>query len=264
MVKNKRFVKTAAAALGVGCGLFLTAPAMAVTELCLAIDSSGSIVPADFTLQLEGYAQAVENPAVVPQNSQVAVAVVQFSTNAQLGVARTLIDNQTTASSVAATIRGLQQIGSLTAFAPPINACTDQFEFNTGDTQVIDISTDGTPTAETDDEGPAAADEAVTAGVDAVNALGVGGAFDVGYLNNLVRPQPVSAPPDPGFVVMATNFDEFASTVEAKIVAEVEPEPEPEPGPAPKPTPVPTLSEWGVVLLLLSLVAVAWRGIRRT
>jgi hypothetical protein len=158
----------------------------------------------------------------------------------------------------------LQQIGEQTAFAPPINACTDQFAFNTGDTQVIDISTDGTPTAETNAAGPAAADAAVTAGVDAVNALGVGVAVDVGYLNNLVRPQPVSAPPDPGFVVTATDFAEFASTVEAKIVAEVEPEPEPEPGPAPKPTPVPTLSEWGVVLLLLSLVAVAWRGIRRT
>ena len=40
-----------------------------------------------------------------------------------------------------------------------------------------------------------AADNAVAAGVDAINFLGVGPEIDQGFLRQLVRPQPASNPP---------------------------------------------------------------------
>ncbi len=219
-------------------------------ELCLAIDASGSISGADFTLQLEGIATSVESPSIVPQNSTVRISVVQFASSAQVEVPSTLVDNQATATTLANSIRNIAKRGGGTSIGSGITACAGTFVFAGTDEQIIDVSTDGVSS----DPIPARV-AAIAAGVDVVNALGVGSGIDVNQLNNLVWPQPVSTLPAPGFVEVIANFSEFNEAIKAKIRAEVT-----LPGPAPNSQPIPTLSEWSLIILSLLMMVVTMSG----
>ena len=212
-------------------------------ELCLALDGSGSVSSADFDLQLEGYATAIENPAVVPQDSAVSVIVVQFASSAQVELGPVLVDSQATADQLATDIRAIPKLGGSTNIASAIAACEGALQFQSGFRQVIDVSTDGEDT--TDVVG--ASNSAVAAGVDAINAIGVGSGIDVTQLEALVRPQPASAPPDPGFVLTVTDFTAFRPAIEAKITAEIS-------GGGGAAVSVPALSFNGVLLMIFVFV----------
>src|SRR6056297_3254989 len=213
-------------------------------ELCLALDGSGSVSATDFDLQLEGYASAIENSNIVPRNSSVSIIVVQFSSAAQLELGPVLIDGAATAQTLANDIRNITQLDSLTDIASSIDECTSQFQYLSGFRQIIDISTDGQDSS-----------TVVTAGVDAINALGVGSGIDTTQLESLVRPQPASAPPEPGFVVTVTDFASFTPAIEAKIQAEVTGG-----GPA---TPVPAMMPFGLLVLILGVLALSVLTINR-
>ena len=192
-------------------------------ELCLAIDGSGSIDPSDFYLQKEGLALAVEDPSVVPQNGTATISVVQFSSSAVTEVTSTVIDSQTTADNVAAQIRSISQMDSLTNFAAAIDACMNEFT-DPNSKWTIDISTDGRMTAGSD---PIVGREnAVAGGLDTLNTLGVGSGIDQSFLEDLVWPQPATlAPPfDDGFVVLVDDFDEYVQAVSEKMGFELCPE----------------------------------------
>ncbi len=220
-------------------------------ELCLALDGSGSVSATDFDLQLEGYASAIENSNIVPRNSSVSIIVVQFSSAAQLELGPVLIDGAATAQTLANDIRNITQLDSLTDIASSIDECTSQFQYLSGFRQIIDISTDGQDSSTV----VTAADNAVAAGVDAINALGVGSGIDTTQLESLVRPQPASAPPEPGFVVTVTDFASFTPAIEAKIQAEVTGG-----GPA---TPVPAMMPFGLLVLILGVLALSVLTINR-
>ena len=207
------------------------------TELCLALDGSSSIDPPDFTLQLEGVAQAIENAGIVPRDGSVSMSVVQFSTDVTVHVPPRVIDSAATVNAIAATVRSIVQKRNATNTAEAIDVCTRAgFTFQTS-RQVIDISTDGLPSVTTQNPGqidePAArqaaldaANAAMASGVDAINALGVGG-VDQTFLESLVRPQPASVPPDDGFVILVNTFDEYIDAMQNKIRIEVAPPSEP-------------------------------------
>lgn len=222
-------------------------------ELCLALDGSGSINSSDFGLQLEGYAVAIENAAVVPRNSTVAVSVVQFSTSATTEISEVLIDSAATAQTLASDIRAISQNGGGTNAGAAIDECVNAISpQRSGFQQVIDLSTDGSfPDA------TANADAAVAAGVDAINALGVGSGVRVTQLEATVRPQPASAPPSRGFVVTVDGFDEFEPTIAAKIQAEVS-------GGSAGTEPVPALPFAAFFGLVLGIIAIARRQLSRT
>lgn len=232
--------------------LFVLSSNSQAVELCLAVDGSGSISSAEFTLQTEGIAQTIENPSIVPQDSSVRISVVQFSSSAQEEVSSTLVDNQTTASAVATSIRNMAQMGGGTNIGAGITTCTSTFVFASGEDQLIDVSTDGISS----DPIPAR-DAAIAAGVDVVNALGIGSGVDVIQLDALVWPQPVSVIPNPGFVILAPDFAAFSAAMAAKIKAEV--------GPPPvyDATPVPTLSEWALIMLASLLAMIGFQASRR-
>lgn len=216
-------------------------------ELCLALDASGSINSTDFQLQLDGVAAAVENPSVIPQNGTVGISVVQFSSSASVEVGLTIIDSQATATSLATTIRNISKLGGGTDIGDAITACTGTFAFLPNNDQVIDVSTDGVSSNPV----PARI-AAIAAGVDVVNAIGVGAGVNVAQLEALVWPQPASTLPQAGFVELVSDFTAFTAAIEAKIQAEVGP------GPDQNAEPVPTLSEWSLILLsLLMLAAIA-------
>lgn len=246
-IRSKAFNVALAGCLAIA--LLPNAIAAQTVELCALLDGSGSIISTDFTLQAEGLASAVEDPTILPQNSTVTVSVVQFSSTAQTEVSPTLIDSQATADSVAATIRAMTQIGGSTRIDFGIDQCTSLFAF-TANKQTIDVSTDG----EGSGDPVTAADNAVAAGVDVINALGVGSGVDVTQLEAIVRPQPPSTIPDDGFVLLVADFNEFAQAVAEKIQAET--------GGGVNPLEIPTLSTWMLFVLGLMLAVSAGKLLR--
>jgi hypothetical protein len=189
-------------------------------ELCIAMDGSGSVSSSDFNLQKEGLAQAVEDPAVIPPNGSVILSVVQFSGSGRVEVPPTVID-ASTVSSVAGAIRSIAQIGGGTDIADSILVCASSgLQYLTGERQVIDVSTDGGSNAAA---ASAAADSAVSSGVDSINGMAIGSGADIATIEGFVRPQPASDPVAgaQGFVIVIDNFDEFAEAIALKISIEL-------------------------------------------
>lgn len=82
---------SAASLLGLA-GAFAMAPAVQaapVVELCLAVDSSGSISDEDWRKQIDAYLDALRDETVVPQTGAVAVSIVPFSTFSQVSLPMT-------------------------------------------------------------------------------------------------------------------------------------------------------------------------------
>jgi len=200
--------------------LTLAANAAPAIELCAVVDGSGSIGSNDFTLQLQGLADAVGDPTIVPRDGSVTLSVVQFGSIAVLAIAPTLIDSAATATSLASAIGSIAKDDGSTNMAAAIDLCRTQgLPFASGQKQVIDMSTDGMP-----DSAAAtfvAVDAAVAAGVEAINALGVGSGVDAAFLNSMVRPQPAKAPPQDGFVLLIPDFNAYADAIAAKLRAEI-------------------------------------------
>ena len=223
------------------------------TELCVLIDGSGSVSSSDFDLQLQGLASAINDPTVVPQDGNVTVSVIQFSSGAQLEVPPTVIDSAATASSVANTILAISQLNGGTSYVAGVTeALSSGFTFSTN-RQIIDMSTDGVPN--NPNTSPLRT-QAVGAGVDVINAIAVGG-VSTQALQDLVYPQPASQPFDPGFIVEVNNFQEYVTAIQNKIRQEITP------GPIGDAAEVPTISEWGMILLSLFLAGTALWAIRK-
>ncbi|MGB6366827.1 MAG: DUF1194 domain-containing protein, partial [Thermoanaerobaculia bacterium] len=85
--------------------------------------------------------------------------------------------------------------------------------------QVIDLSTDG---RQREGDAIRGANDAVAAGIDSINAIGVGNGIDVGFLEAMVRPQPAGG--QDGFVVVVADFIEYVNAIRDKIRREVSPD----------------------------------------
>jgi len=203
-------------------------PAVAV-ELCAALDGSASVVwfgPVgnEFELQLEGLASAVENPLIVPPNGSVHLSVVTFGREVRTDLPSILINSPATAAGVAAAIRALPKptfdFGHGTDMTLAMAACLEEFR-DANDEWVIDISTDGGHNLTSQDFLLSARDDALSAGLDVLNAIGVGEA-DLPSLGDLVWPQPVSSPPEKGFVIAVAGFPEYVDAMREKVRAEVQ------------------------------------------
>ena len=174
-------------------------------DLFLLLDGSNSISPANYSIQLNGYADAISNSSVTPQNGDISVCVIMFGYfppnqikgprsppyYANVEVPLTTITNQTVADSIADTILAMTQPGDHTpmprAFILANETLTDYV--SRGNTspdvrQIIDISTDGRPNwicgGNREEYQPAvdatyeARDDAIQKGYfDEVNVLGV-------------------------------------------------------------------------------------------
>lgn len=211
---------------GALCGLLTCAPTGAAracdTALVLAIDVSGSISMNEYTLQMQGLADALADPAVVQAivQGQDALAILHWSGANRQVVA---LDWQTPASAgevaaLAQVIRGIERpdtytstaIGqgitaalALLAKAPPCGA------------RVIDVSGDGK-----ENDGmtlPQARAAAVAAGV-AVNGVAIEvsngtNALTDYYLQNVVSPD--------GFVITARGLKDYPRAIHQKLLREL-------------------------------------------
>jgi hypothetical protein len=157
---TKRTIANLLVAIGLA-GALLGVPHVASAEggvesqICIALDGSGSIWPDEFALQINGLANAIADSEVVPRDGTVEISVVQFGTydesGARVEVSATVIDSGATANSVVAAIRAMQQGGDGTPMAAGINLCTEQIigspNFSVAPKQIINLSTDGYPNA---------------------------------------------------------------------------------------------------------------------
>lgn len=183
------------AALGVAllCGAG-TAQAAPTTALYLAMDGSGSISNADFTTQISGYVAALNtffstHPAAF---GQVAIGGSIFGgTISQFFALQTITDSTvltalTTAIGNLDPGRGGINTGA-TAIGDTINAATTNllaFETSIGSNLklLIDVTTDGANNQGADPT--TASSNAITAGLDAVNCLGLGGAANCTWVGS--------------------------------------------------------------------------------
>lgn len=183
-------------------------------DLALCMDSSGSVSTADFQLQLEGTAQAIEN--VVPRDGTVRISALQFDSTAKVELNPTIIEEDNV-QAIADTIRSIRKSGGGTS----IHACIDRATtlistaLPASSMQIIDVSTDGQSTQSL---AVAASNRAKEAGIDVLNAIGVGSGISTSLLNAIVFPQPVGG--DRGFVLTVKNYQEYMNGITGKIQRE--------------------------------------------
>jgi hypothetical protein len=182
-------------------------------KLALVMDGSGSISGSEWSLQLNGYANAIKDPNVVPQDGSVAIGVVQFSSSAAISVPMSIISSQTDADNFAANILGISKSGGMTNIGGGIyTGATMLNSFSPiggGIRQVIDVSTDGYHNTGTSPS-TAAPDVVNNQNIDAVNALGIG------------VPPPSWNYPIPGsFSMSVANYNDFENAIKIKIKREV-------------------------------------------
>lgn len=191
-------------------------------ELSLVTDVSGSVDQTEFNLQMEGYETAFRSPLLhsaiqAGSYGQIAVNLIFFDDTAEIGLDWAVISNATEANAFADLIAGLTNPTSGgTNPASGINLATSSIFGNniTSTRQVIDVSGDGAGSSSTD---AAARDNALAAGVDAINGLPIlGGSttleqYYIDYIQG----------GDGSFTLPADDFATFQAAVLEKLEREI-------------------------------------------
>lgn len=121
------------------------------TDLVLLLDGSGSISAADWSLQLDGYASALQDRVNVPLDDSVAVSVIQWSyigsttPGTRVEIPLTPIGSEQDVTDLVAQVRAISQMGSSTNPGDAIRAGTDQLLASGRDAAewTLCMSTDG-------------------------------------------------------------------------------------------------------------------------
>lgn len=199
-------------------------------ELALVIDGSGSIGAENFVIMTQGIAEALENPACVPQDGSVWVSVSQFANGAVVHIPMTEI-NAASAPTIAQDVRDIPYASAggkqETNYDAGINAGLSTYA-HTGRRQVMNFATDGNPTVGEVKDPVVLRQRVIDAGVEELDAEGIvplTGSLDISLLQDLVHPQPgdiwedTPLPPAAGWVRQADTFDEFADSICAKLLS---------------------------------------------
>lgn len=212
-------------------------------QLGFLIDGSGSISDSDFSTIRNALATVLGDETVVPRDGSIEVIVVQFSdARATVELPAMLITNSTIAS-LQQTIRSINQGRGGTPLWNGIDSIVSEMKksanFSVADRRTINVATDGQPQVPVDSisfqvgqqRSLEARDKAISAGIDEIDAEGVGQAItDTNFRNFLldfVWPQPgklvtsdnINGNFQPGFVTLVQNFSDFEKAVRDKVVA---------------------------------------------
>lgn len=198
-------------------------------ELSLLVDVSGSIKDEEFDLQKQGYVDVFSDASLFDnfiskgKEGKIAVNLIYWSNSIrqQEAVGWTLIDSAQASEDFANAIKATNRLfRGGTSPSSAINYVIPMFSDNdfNGERQVIDISGDGKGRST---NSSTARDNALEAGIDAINGIVIGGDSDVTafYKTNLIGG--VNANGTPAFVIEANSFEEFGSAIDDKIKAEI-------------------------------------------
>jgi hypothetical protein len=194
-------------------------------ELILAVDSSTSVGPWEYALQIDGLARAFRAPEVIAAVRQagergIAVALVEWagSGNQSLAVEWTVVRDEITGEAFAQEIEATARsfVGRGTALAEALAFMIPLFEGNglQGVRRVIDISGDGR-----DNRGAApevSRDRALAAGI-TVNGLAI--LEDVPDLGEYYAERVAGGAG--AFVMSAARYEDFAAAIVKKLLREI-------------------------------------------
>lgn len=115
-------------------------------DLVFLVDGSGSIDSADWTLQLQGFAAALQDGVNFPLNGSISVSVVQWAAGTpRVEIPLTNLDSKAALENVVATVGAIRQMNSGTSPGDGIRAGVDELALNgrTGAHRTLCMSTDG-------------------------------------------------------------------------------------------------------------------------
>lgn len=184
-------------------------------ELGLTIDASGSVGSFNFGVQRDAYVAALNN--VIPSfYGNIAIGVWRFDSSVDLIQDTLVINDATDLATLTTAIQNMAYTGGLTAIGPSIEAASTNLLGNAIDSnrQVIDVSTDGVANVGTDPV--TAANNAIAAGIDAINCLGIGANANCGFIDGAGA-----------FSVIADTFADVQNALERKLRREITGVPEP-------------------------------------
>jgi hypothetical protein len=208
-MKIKNLVRAACLSTVAAFGLAATSANAAVLELGLAIDGSGSITAAQFTLQKQAYINVLSDASVLPRDGKTAIGIKLFAS----GVTTVFTMAEITAAnhgSLIAALTAMTQPGGSTSISGAINSFTTEIFGNgvTSTRQLIDVSTDGFNNV---GDLNLAKTNALAAGIDQINCIGIGAGANC---------TPVIAGAG-AFQLNATSFADFETALRKKIIIEV-------------------------------------------
>ena len=191
-------------------------------ELALLVDVSGSIDSSEYNLQMQGYVDAFNSPAVqnkIAAGNGIAVCMIQWSSlNLQSKVVDwTLLTDATSSAAFASQLASVGRASSgMTAPGSAINVALSEFAADNGfegTREVIDVSGDG---SQNDGSSTAAARNAAAAAGITINGLAIQNeepTLGLWYENNLKTSD--------GFVMVVDSFEDFDAAIQGKIISEV-------------------------------------------
>ena len=197
------------------------------TELSLVIDVSGSVSPAEYALQMNGYAAAFCDPTIQSNilsgpNGAIAINVVFFSHEVHTTFLETwqLLDSPAAIKSFANDMATLPRPGTGgTQIEDGMNHSTSLFPGNgfEGTQLIMDVSGDGPGGIP---QVPNARDAAELAGI-TVNGLPIDGPFiNDSYTDTVITPD--------GFIVPAASFADIEASILQKLTVETTPPDDPQ------------------------------------
>ena len=214
-MKIKNLVRAACLSTVAAFGLAATSANAATLELGLAIDGSGSISAASFTLQKQAYINVLSDITVLPRDGNTAIGIKLFASGVSNIFTMAEITGANHAALIAA-ITAMVQPGGSTSISGAINDFSAEIFGNSiaSTRQVIDVSTDGFNNV---GNLALAKSNALLAGIDQINCIGVGPSADCTPVVGGVG----------AFQLNATNFADFETALRRKILIEVRGVPEP-------------------------------------
>ncbi len=183
-----------------------------ITDLAFVIDVSGSVDATEYTLQLEGFARAIDDPTILPRDGSIAITVIQFAAGARVDIPIGVINSDTDAMTLASNIRGLSRsgLGSSTSVGSAIDLAgiTLGASARSNARQAICLSTDGLRNTGLNVD--AAINNAQAQGVDQLDVIVIEDMSLVTFYEARV----FGGGPGVAFVA---DFDEFVTAVSLKI-----------------------------------------------